>query len=425
MTAADSDIPPRSAPRLIWQARGRYARVLGTAREVRQALWRHRDLLRLNDEGAREPLHQDIAAALVSLFRDNGGAWIKFAQFLSCRPDLLSPAYINAFTELREQAPAAHFDDVQPWLEQLLGRQWTDRFSAFNIIPVATASIAQVHKARLSDGRQVAVKLQLPRVQEEFSQDAAALRALARLLAPLMRELDLRQVVEQLIRTTERELDFELEAQNMQEFARLPHIPGIIIPEVIPELGSSRLLVSEWIDGPSLSQLLEDNPEEARPLLERLMNSALQQVLQFGLFHADPHPGNFIVTPDNQLAVLDMGAVQHVSATQRTSYTALLLRLLGQGEQPLQPLFEAAGFGGVDEEQLEKLSQALISARDDPDATLTDNLGTLLDEFRRLRLIIPDPFVARVRVLITIGGLVSKHGIPFSLPVEIPAPAPG
>lgn len=414
-----------STPRLLWRARNRYGRVLGTVRDVQRALWRHRDLLTASDEEAREPLHRDIAEALVSLFRDNGGAWIKFAQFLSCRPDLLGPAYIDAFTALREQAPAAHFDDVQPWLEQLLGRQWTDHFSAFNIIPVATASIAQVHKARLISGEDVAVKLQLPRVQEEFSQDAAALRALARLLAPLMRELDLRQVVEQLIRTTEKELDFELEAQHMREFAALPHIDGIRVPQVIPALGSSRLLVSEWIPGQSLSQLLEEDPDRARPLLERLMNSALQQVLELGLFHADPHPGNFIVTPENELAVLDLGAVQHISAGERLSYTALLLRLLGHGDGPLQPLFESAGFGGINESQLDQLSRALISARDDPDATLTDNLSSLLDEFRQLRLSIPDPFVAMVRVLITIGGLVSQHGIAFRLPVEIAGPPAG
>lgn len=414
-----------STPRLLWRARNRYGRVLGAVRAIQQALWRHRELLAGGEETDREPLHRDIAETLVTLFRDNGGAWIKFAQFLSCRPDLLSPAYIEAFAALREQAPAAHFDDVQPWLEQLLGRDWPEQFSAFNIIPVATASIAQVHKARLVTGEEVAVKLQLPRVRDEFSQDAAALRALARLLAPLMRELDLRQVVDQLIRTTEKELDFELEAQHMAEFAALPHIDGIRVPGVITGLTSSRLLVTEWIPGPSLSQLLEDDPDRARPLLERLMNSALQQVLELGLFHADPHPGNFIVTPDNDLAVLDLGAVQHISPGERLSYTALLLRLLGHGDSPLQPLFEAAGFGGVDEGRLEKLSEALISARDDPETTLADNLNTLLEEFRRLRLTIPDPFVAMVRVLITVGGLVSRHGIAFRLPVEMITPPPG
>ena len=419
---ANTDTNTRNTTRLLWKARGRYARVLGTVREVQQALWRHRDLINSNDETTRAPLHADIAEALVSLFRENGGAWIKFAQFLSCRPDLLPPAYIDAFANLREQAPQAHFDDLQPWLEELLGRNWTQQFRAFNIIPVATASIAQVHKACLIGGEEVAVKLQLPRVQEEFSQDAAAMRALARLLAPLLRELDLRQVVEQLIRTTERELDFQLEARHMIEFAALPHIQGIRIPKVFPEFGSGRLLVTEWMPGPSLSQLLDEDPERAKPVLERLMNSAMQQVLQFGFFHADPHPGNFIVTPDGDLAVLDMGAVQQLEDSERMHYTALLLRLLGQGSEPLQPLFEAAGFGGIDEGRLNRLSEALISARDDPDATLADNLQALLEEFRRQRLLIPDPFVAMIRVLITIGGLVSKYGIPFRLPVEI-APA--
>ena len=160
--------------------------------------------------------------------------------------------------------------------------------------------------------------------------------------------------------------------------------------------------------------MLREDEEQARPLLERLQASMMQQVLEFGLFHADPHPGNFIVTPDGDLAVLDFGAVEYVAAEDRQHYTALLMRLLGMGDGPLLPLFEAAGFSGLTEERLEKLSAALVSARQDTDATLADNLRTLLDEFRRLRLVMPDSFVAMVRVLITVGGLMTRYQIPFS-----------
>ena len=405
-----------SAPRLIWHGRSRYIRVLGTIRQLQQALWLHRDLLRSKDEDARMPLHEDVATAVAQLCRRNGGAWIKFAQFLSCRPDLLPPPYIDAFTALREDAPSAHFDDVQPWLEELLGKDWASTFSAFNIIPVASASIAQVHRATLADGTEVAVKLQLPRVRQEFHEDAAALRALTRVLAPLLREVDLRQVVNQLIATTERELDFNEEARNMQAFAALPHGPNIRVPRVFPALCSERLLVTEWMDGPSLSQILEaDDETQIKPLLETLLDSTLQQVLEFGLFHADPHPGNFIPLDSQTLAVLDLGAVEHLSAEDRQRYTLLLMALLKNDGAPLLPLFEAAGFGGVDEARLALLSEALIAARE-RDATLASNLRTLMDEFRRLRLQIPDPFVAMVRVLITVGGLMTRYSIPFRWP---------
>ncbi|MCH8543518.1 MAG: AarF/ABC1/UbiB kinase family protein [Alcanivorax sp.] len=405
-----------SAPRLIWHGRGRYIRVLGTIRQLQQALWLHRDLLRSKDEDARMPLHEDVAAAVAELCRRNGGAWIKFAQFLSCRPDLLPPPYIDAFTALREDAPSAHFDDVQPWLEELLGKDWARTFSAFNIIPVASASIAQVHRAKLADGTDVAVKLQLPKVRQEFHEDAAALRALARVLAPLLREVDLRQVVNQLITTTERELDFNQEARHLEEFAALPHGPNIRVPRVFPALCSERLLVTEWMEGPSLSQILEAGDDaRIRPLLETLLDSTLQQVLEFGLFHADPHPGNFIAMDDKTLAVLDLGAVEHLSQEDRQRYTLLLMALLGESSTPLLPLFEAAGFGGVDEARLTLLSEALIAART-RDATLASNLHALMDEFRRLHLRIPDPFVAMVRVLITVGGLMTRYSIPFRWP---------
>lgn len=404
-----------STPRLLWRARGRYARVLVTCRHIQQALWQHRDLLRHKDEQQRQPLHADLARALAELCRHNGGAWIKFAQFLSCRPDLLPPAYIDAFSALREDAPAAHFDDVQPWLEELLGKQWATHFSAFNIIPVASASIAQVHRARLKDGTDVAVKLQLPRVQTEFTQDAAALRMIARVMAPLFREIDLRQITEQLIRTTERELDFTQELHHLTAFAALPHPAGIRVPKAFPALCSQRLLVTEWIPGDSFSQLLTHSPERAAPLLARLQESTLRQVLEFGLFHADPHPGNFIATANDELAILDFGAVEQLGADERERYTALLQRLLGLSHGPLLPLFEAAGFRGLAESHLAQLSAALVSART-TDSTLVGSLRALLDEFRRLHLVIPDPFVAMVRVLIVIGGLTTRHEIPFQWP---------
>ena len=220
--------------------------------------------------------------------------------------------------------------------------------------------------------------------------------------------------------TTERELDFTQETRHFTDFAALPHRPGIRVPRVFPHLCSERLLVTEWMDGQSLSQVLDAGDEtRIQPLLETLLDSTLQQVLSFGLFHADPHPGNFIVMPDNTLAVLDMGAVETISPEDRHRYTALLMALLGeqagQQETPLQPLFEAAGFGGVDEARLQALSEALIDART-RDGTLVDNLRALMDEFRRLRLVIPDPFVAMVRVLITIGGLMTRYQIPFRWP---------
>ncbi len=398
--------------RLLWNARGRYKRVISTAAGLQKVIWKHRKVLGSGDEQALQPLHEEVAASLAELFRDNGGAWIKFAQFLSCRPDLLPRPYIDAFAHLRDNAPSAHFDDIQPWLKAQLGHNWADAFSAFNIIPMAAASIAQVHQATLKNGDLVAVKLQQPRVRQEFSEDAAALRLLAKALKPLLREVDLEQVINQLISTTEQEMDFREEMAHMEAFGALAHRAGIKVPKVYPQLCSAQMLVTEWIDGRSLSALLEDDPDAARPYLERLQDSMMEQVLVFGLFHADPHPGNFIVTPDGDLAVLDFGAVEHVDPQSRQHYTALLMRLLGMGDGPLLPLFEAAGFGGLDEQRLESLSRALLTAPT-LDATLTDKLRALLDEFRRLRLVIPDPFVAMVRVLITVGGLMTRYQIPF------------
>ena len=100
--------------RMLWNARGRYKRVLATAASLQKVIWKHRKVLGSGDGQALQPLHEEAADSLATLFRDNGGAWIKFAQFLSCRPDLLPTPYIDAFAHLRENAPKAHFDDIQP-----------------------------------------------------------------------------------------------------------------------------------------------------------------------------------------------------------------------------------------------------------------------------------------------------------------------
>src|SRR5690606_10187287 len=134
------------------------------------------------------------------------------AQFFSCRPDVLPPAYIIALQALQNDATPVSFDKVAPVLERAWGSRWRDRFREFNEVPAATASIAQVHRATLMDGREVAVKIRLPKVAELFEQDARVFRLLALLLAPMFRELDFVQITEQLLEMTSVELDFRNEA---------------------------------------------------------------------------------------------------------------------------------------------------------------------------------------------------------------------
>src|SRR5690606_37212150 len=159
-----------------------------------------------------------------------------FAQFLSCRPDILPLEYIISLQRLQNDANPAPFEDIHPMIVEEWGRDWDKAFKAFNAIPAATASVAQVHRATLSNGQEVAVKFQLPDARELFEQDARVFKTFAGLLAPLVKEIDIKQVTDQLIGMTIEELDFTREANNLAVFSSKIHLPGIKVPRLVESL---------------------------------------------------------------------------------------------------------------------------------------------------------------------------------------------
>ncbi len=244
-----------------------------------------------------------------------GGA-MKFGQAMSifeaALPEDVAAPYRLALTKLQEAAPPLPAATVHKVLAAELGKDWRSWFLSFDDTPAAAASIGQVHRAVWMDGRAVAVKIQYPGAGAALLGDLKQLSRLARMFSAFSPGLDIKPLLAELEKRVAEELDYVLEAQSQATFAAAyEDNDEILVPRVVT--GSSRVLVSEWIDGVPLSRIIVDGtPEErnrAALLLARFLYSG--PVLA-GLLHADPHPGNYRLLPDGRLGVIDFGAVDHL-----------------------------------------------------------------------------------------------------------------
>jgi ubiquinone biosynthesis protein len=261
-------------------------------------------------------------------FEELGLTFLKFGQVLAMRRDLLPDAYINELEELHDQLPALGIDAVRDTVEAELGAPLTELFASFGEIPLAAATIAQVHDATMPDGRRVAVKVQRPGLEEMISTDIAALTylaALAESLFPRLRAFDLPVLVSEFANSLNRETDFIHEARSIMLFrAALADISDLWIPEVVAERSSGSILTMEFSDGERIDLHAKAHPEAMPRLINTLVRLTLQTIFEEGLFHADPHPGNVLVLPDGRLSLLDFGMTGELDEQMRESLTLLL-----------------------------------------------------------------------------------------------------
>lgn len=359
-----------------------------------------------------EQTHAVGAAKLTQLFHENGAIWVKFGQFLSSRSDILPAQYVSELQKLQNDAKPTTFRRIEKVLIAEWGPQWRERFAEFSDAPVAAASVAQVHRATLTTGEKVAVKIQLPHARRLFKQDSTVFKALATVGAPMISHFDLRQVIDQIVEITLQELDFLQEETNLKKFEALPHSPRIHVPHLYEDMSTGRVLVTEWIDGIKLTDYLNRHPTQADPILREMLHSYIQQVTAFGVFHADPHPGNFLVMADGRVAVLDYGAVGVLTPDEARHYGVLLHVLFGRmsSDTPLGELFRNAGFVARDQRVFEEVADLVLKeALRRPGST--DVLALALNRMRALKVQIPDSFVALARVVLTFGGLLKTYEI--------------
>ena len=286
---------------------------------------------RLGDTDKPEEDRESDAKAVA--FRERlvelGPAYIKLGQILSTRPDMIPPNYVTELEHLQDNVPQMSYEDVERTIEEELGARINKLFESFDEKPLGSASLGQVHAAKLRDGRDVVVKIQRPGIRETLTDDIEYFRELADFLAAhtsVGERVDVIGVVQQVERALVDELDYRTEARNAASFRRsLAGFPHILIPRVIDAYTTHKVLTTQRVRGVKAS----DIPRIARidydfePLADEFARAYLYQITVTGHFHADPHPGNiFIVLPgrDNPLtpaeaAVLDRRVEERKAAT--------------------------------------------------------------------------------------------------------------
>lgn len=309
-----------------------------------------------NDDTAESDVPEQLARDLEKL----GPTFIKLGQVLSTRVDLLPPAYLTALARLQDDIEPFPFADVKRIVEEELGVRLSKAFSVFEERPIAAASLGQVHRAALRDGRIVAVKVQRPGVAETVAKDLEALAEIAGFLdarTSAGRRYDLTGTVEEFRTAITQELDYLSEANNLRLLgANLKEFALIVVPQPVEGYTSTRVLTMDYVSGTKVTEVspVVKIDLERDVLADTLVHAYLKQIVLDGVFHADPHPGNVLVTDEGLLALIDLGMIGRLSPQMQERLLKLLLAISeGRGEDVAEvamslgeklPEFNDAGF---------------------------------------------------------------------------------
>ncbi|MDB4968752.1 MAG: Ubiquinone biosynthesis monooxygenase UbiB [Myxococcales bacterium] len=258
----------------------------------------------------------------VGLFRALGATFVKVGQIMSTRPDLFPPHVIHALETLQDNVGPFAYAHVQRTFVDEFGKLPEELFAEISPVPIASASVAQVHKARMHDGRIVAVKVRRPKLEEIVAFDLKVMRGVGHILSllPSIKLLAPAESVEEFGRGILMQLDFTIEAKNNRRFVE--NFKGdrdVLFPGLVDELCSERVLTMEFIDGTKVLNF-RDTPSDPKRLAGIGFRVMLKMVFEDGFVHADLHPGNIFITRDDRVAILDLGLVGELDATHRSGF---------------------------------------------------------------------------------------------------------
>ena len=272
------------------------------------------------------------------MFEELGPTYIKLAQVLSTRPDLIPVDLLTELAKLQDKVPSFPFSDVQDIIFKERGQTVTDLFETIDEVPIASASIGQVHRARLKNGEEVAIKIQRPGIRKIIEVDLEIMLHLATLAERNIEELTPQRpvkIVEEFARTLEKELDYNIEATNMERMAaQFLDDQTLYIPKVFRDFSTKRILTMEFVEGIKISdiQKLNEAGLDCKKIIARGSDILLKQIFDHGFFHADPHPGNIFVLPNNVICLLDFGMTGSVGRHTREDFVDLIDGVVHQDE---------------------------------------------------------------------------------------------
>ncbi|WP_225411332.1 ABC1 kinase family protein [Stigmatella hybrida] len=340
----------------------------------RAGLWRmlgRKEKVEVSPEAQRA----STARRFRMLLNDLGPTFVKLGQILSTRGDLLPAEVIEELAMLQDQVDPIPLEQVHAQIRESLGREVGELFAKIEPVPLAAASIAQVHRAVTLSGEEVAVKVQRPGIAERIDSDLTVLRSLARLLEAVVEETGVYTptgIVDEFDRAIHEELDFINEASNIRAFlANHTERPYLKIPRVYEELSSRRVLTLEFISGVKIShaQLAKEDRET---LARHLLDGSFRQLFEDGLFHGDPHPGNLLVLEGNRLALLDFGVVGRLTKPMQETLVMLCLAVALKDSDSVARLLYRVGVADA--------RANLAGFRNDIEAILGQHLPTTLGE---------------------------------------------
>jgi predicted unusual protein kinase regulating ubiquinone biosynthesis (AarF/ABC1/UbiB family) len=303
------------------------------------------------------------------------GIIVKAGQFLSMRQDLLPKAFIKELTDLQDALPAEPFEKIRPFIEKELKKDIFKVFWKFEKKAVAAASLAQVHRAVLSDGTNVAVKILRPRMEKLAKADLDILGLIAQVtqrFPALGRKMNFVLLHREFTETIQRELNGFSESEHLKRFAAMfSNDKRVVIPKIYESYTTRRLIVMEYMEGARVSdhKLLSEWKIDGTEMARTLLDAYMKQLLVYGFIHVDPHPGNLLIQPGNRLCFLDFGMVDQLTADEVKTLRSLFQNILFQNIDGILAAFEHLGFikPGFDNSHLRSIIDHMLGQLNESD----------------------------------------------------------
>lgn len=345
-----------------------------------------------------------------------GPTFLKMGQILSTRPDILPVEFMQELSKLQDEVPPFPYSEVKATIQKELNKSVGQKFSSFDEQPLAAASIGQVHKAKMPDGKNVVVKIQRPGIQRTIKVDLEIMMHLAGLMELHLEGWDIQRptrIVEEFARTLEKELDYTLEAAHMERFARqFEDEPAVYVPQVYREATTSRVLTMEHISGIKASDIdrLEKEGLDRSEIARQGLILIMKQIFVHGFFHADPHPGNIFVLPDNVICYIDFGMMGRLDLETRERFADLIMSIVHRDEREATKVLlrltlseEEPNYPALQKDTAEFMDKHCY--RPLKDVELGALLHQLLEMATRHRLGVPPDLFLMIKALSTVEGL--------------------
>jgi len=345
-----------------------------------------------------------------------GPTFIKLGQILSTRPDLIPVEFIQELSKLQDNVPSFPYPEARQIIESEIGRPLEDIFQHFENTPLAAASIGQVHRAQLKDGEEVVVKVQRPGIRKIIEVDLEIMLHLASLMERHLEELQVHRpvrIVQEFARTLEKEIDYTIETSHIERFARQSMDDSTVyVPKVFRDTTTERILTMEYIDGIKASEIdrIEREGLDRKIITARGADLILRQIFDHGFFHADPHPGNIFVLPDNVICYIDFGMMGSIDRQTREDFADLIHTVVHHDESMATQMLlklteydEKPDVRVLERDLTEFIGQHLYVPL--KDLQMEKLLHQLLKILSRHRLQIPQNLFLMMKALATVEGI--------------------